>query len=81
MQDGGTSSIKFHKVLQDKYHRFKADIRNQAKTKVRQIIREKPEEMLEQRRKEGKKRFFTKSFLYLRYQGCQGFLKHESLPP
>ena len=47
MQDGGTSSIKFHKVLQDK-------------TNVRQIIREKPEELLEQGRKEGKNIFYEK---------------------
>ena len=25
--------------------------------------------------------FFTKSFLYLRYQGCQVFLRYEFLPP
>ena len=50
MQDGGISSIKFHKVLKNKHHRINARIRNQAKTKVRQIIREKPEDLLEQGR-------------------------------
>ena len=59
MQDGDISSIEFHKVLQEveKYRKFKADIRNQTKTKVRQITKEQQEELLEQRRKEGKEDF------------------------
>ena len=41
MQDGDISSIEFHKVLQEveKYRKFKADVRNQAKTKVKQITK------------------------------------------
>ena len=36
MQDGDILSIEFHKVFQDveKYRKFKADVRNQAKTKI-----------------------------------------------
>ena len=42
MQDGDISSTEFHKVLQKegKYRKLKADIRNQAKAKVKQITRE-----------------------------------------
>ena len=41
MLDGDISSIEFRKVLQEveKYHQLKAGIRNQAKTKVRQITK------------------------------------------
>ena len=50
-------------VLQEveKYRKLKADIRNQSKTKVRQITKEQREELLEQGRKEGKEDFFTKN--------------------
>ena len=56
MQDVDISSIGFHKVLQEveKYSKLKADIRNQTKTKVRQITKERREELLGQGRKEGK---------------------------
>ena len=49
MQDGDISSIEFHKVLQEaeKYRKRKADIRNQAKAKVKQIAEEQREELLE----------------------------------
>ena len=49
MQDGYISSIEFHKALQEveKYRKRKADIRNQAKTKVKQIAEEQREELLE----------------------------------
>ena len=59
MQDGDISSIEFHKVLQEveKYRKLKADIRNQAKAKVKQITKEQREELLEQGRKEGKEDF------------------------
>ena len=59
MQDGDISPTEFHKVLQEreKYHKLKADIRNQAKTKVKQITKEQREEILEQGRKEGEKTF------------------------
>ena len=42
IQDGDISPIEFHKVLQEveKYLKLKADIRNQAKAKVRQITNE-----------------------------------------
>ena len=55
-------SIEFHKVLQEveKYCKLKADIRNQAKAKVKQIMKEQREELLEQGRKEGKKDFLRK---------------------
>ena len=62
MQDGDISSIEFHKVLQEveKYRKLKADIRNQAKAKVKQITKEQREELLEQERKEGMKDFLRK---------------------
>ena len=55
MQDGDISSTEFHKVLQEveKYRKFKADIRNEAKAKIKQITKEQREELLEQGRKEG----------------------------
>ena len=55
-------SIKFHKVLQEveKYRKLKADIRNQAKVKVKLIMKEQREELLEQGRKEGKEDFLRK---------------------
>ena len=60
MQDGDISPTEFHKVLQEKekYRKFKADIRNQAKAKIKQITKEQREELLEQGRKEGKEYFF-----------------------
>ena len=59
MQDGDISCIEFHKVLQEveKYHKRKADIRNLNKARVRQIMKEEQEELLEQGRKEGKEDF------------------------
>ena len=41
-QDGDISSTEFYKVLQEveKYRKLKADIRHQAKAKVRQITKE-----------------------------------------
>ena len=63
VQDEDISIIEFHKVLQEveKYRKLKADIRNQAKAKVRQITKEQREELLEQGRKEGKKDFLRKT--------------------
>ena len=63
MQDEDISSIEFNKVLQEveNYHQLKTDIRNQAKTKVRQITQEQREELLEKGRKEGKEDFLRKS--------------------
>ena len=62
MQDEDISSIEFHKVLQEveKYRKRKADIRNQTKTKVKQITKEQQEKLLEQGRKEGKNDFLRK---------------------
>ena len=62
MQDRDISSIEFHKVLQDveKYRKLKTEIRNQAKAKLKQIMKEQREELLEQGRKEGKKDFLRK---------------------
>ena len=42
MQDGDISSTEFYKVLQEveKYRKLKADIRHQAKAKVRRITKE-----------------------------------------
>ena len=62
MQDRDISSIEFYKVLQEveKYCKLKADIRNQAKAKVKQITKEQREELLEQGRKEGKEDFLRK---------------------
>ena len=59
MQDGDISPTEFHKVLQEveKYCKLKADIRNQARTKVKQIMKKQREEILEQGRKEGKEDF------------------------
>ena len=66
MENGYISSIEFHKVLQEveKYHKIKADIRNQAKAKVKQIKKEQREELLEQVRKKGKEDFLRNDFFY-----------------
>ena len=63
MQDGDISPTEFRKVLQEveRYRRLKADIRNQAKAKVKQITKEQWEGLLEQGRKKGKKIFYEKS--------------------
>ena len=62
MQDGGISSIEFHKVLEEveKYCKLKWNIRNQAKAKVKQITKEQREELLKQGRNEGKEDFLRK---------------------
>ena len=62
MQNGDISSIEFHKVLQEgeKCRKLEADIRNQAKAKIKQITKEQREELLEQWRKEGKEDFLRK---------------------
>ena len=62
MQDGDISPTEFHKVLQEteKYRKLKAGIRNQAKAKVKDIIKEQREEILEQRRKKSKEDFLQK---------------------
>ena len=62
MQDGDIFPNDFHKVLQEveKYRKVKADIRNQAKAKVKEITKKQQEEILEQGRKEGKEDFWRK---------------------
>ena len=59
MQDGDISPTEFHKVLEEveKYCKLNADVRNQAKAKVKDITKEKREEILEQGRKKGKEDF------------------------
>ena len=55
MQGGDISPAEFHRLLQEveKYRKLKADIRNQAKAKVKQITKEQREELLEEGIKEG----------------------------
>ena len=62
MQDGDISPTESHKVRQEveTYRRLKADIRNQAKAKVKETTKEQREEILEQGRKEGKEDFLLK---------------------
>ena len=59
MQDGDISPTEFHKLLQEveKYRKLKADTRNEANAKIKQITKEQREELLERVRKEGKKDF------------------------
>ena len=63
MQDGDIFPTEFHKVLQEvkKYRKLKADIRNQAKAKVKKITKEQREKLVEQGRKEGKEDFSQKT--------------------
>ena len=62
MQDGDISPTEFYKVLQgvEKYRKRNANIRNQAKAKVKQITKKQWEELLEQGRKEDKEDFLRK---------------------
>ena len=62
MQDGDISPTEFHKVLKEveKYRKLKADIRNQAKTKIKQITKKQREELTEKGRKEGKEDLLRK---------------------
>ena len=62
MQDGDISPTEFHKLLQEveKYRKLKADIKNQAKARIKHITKEQREELLEQGRKEGKEDFLRK---------------------
>ena len=61
IQGGDISSIEFHKVLQEveKYRKLKAHIKNQAKAKVKQIVKKQRGELLE------KGRFITKNLQIL----------------
>ena len=62
MQDGDISPTEFHKVLQgvEKYRKLKADIRKQAKARLKQINEEQREKILKQGRKEGIEDFLRK---------------------
>ena len=62
MKDRVISFTELHKVLEEveKYRKLKADIRSQAKAKVKQITKEQWEEILEQGIKEGKEDFLRK---------------------
>ena len=55
--------MEFHKVLEEvkKYCTLKDDIRNQAKAKVKPIMKEQREELLEQGKKTANKIFYEKS--------------------
>ena len=79
MQDGGISSIEFNKVLQEieKYRKLKTDIRNEAKIKVRRIMKEQREELLGQRRIEDQEDFLRK---IANNSDIQCHLKHEAPP-
>ena len=74
MQDGDIFPTKFHKVLQEveKYRQLKDDIRNQGKTKIKEITKEQREELLEQGRKEGKEDFLRKITNTSGTQGANG---------
>ena len=62
MQCGDFSPIEFLQSIAGgrKYRKLKADIRNQAKAKVKEITKGQWEEILEQGRKEDKENFFEK---------------------
>ena len=62
MQCGDFSPIEFLQSIAGgrKYRKLKADIRNQAKAKVKEITKEQREEILEQGIKEGKDDFLGK---------------------
>ena len=75
MEEGDISPTEFHKVLQEveKYPKLKADIRNQAKTKItKQITKTQREELLKQGRKEGKENFLRKIANTSGIQGVNG---------
>ena len=59
-QDRDISSIEFHKVLQEvgKHRKLKADIKNQAKAKAKQITKEQRKELLDKEEKKARKIFF-----------------------
>ena len=60
MQDGDISPTDFQKVLQEvkRYLKLKADIRNHARAKVKEITNEQRVKILEQGRQEGKEDYF-----------------------
>ena len=54
--------MEISKILQEveNYRKLKADVRNQAKAKVKEITKEQREETLEQERRKGKEHFLGK---------------------
>ena len=60
MQDGDISPTDFQEVLQEvkRYRKLKADIRNHARAKVKEITNEQRVKILEQGRQEGKEDYF-----------------------
>ena len=83
MQEEEISSIEFHKILQEveEYRKLKADIRDEAKTNLKQITKEQQKELLERGRKEIKENIFISNYKYFRYQypSCQCLVEHEKL--
>ena len=63
MQDGDISATEFHRILQEKekYHKPKVDINNQAIVKIKKIMKEQQEKVLEQGKKDGEENFYEKS--------------------
>ena len=62
MQDGDISRTEFHKVLQEVkiYPKLKADIKNQGKTKVKQVTKNSGKRYLNKEEKRVKKIFYKK---------------------
>ena len=62
MLDGDISPTEFHRILQEKekYCKLKADINNQAMAKLKNIVKEQREKILEQGTKEGEENFLSK---------------------
>ena len=60
MHDGDFQFIEFDKVLQEveKYLKIEADLRNQAKTKVRQTTQEEQKNCLNKKEKKIRKIFY-----------------------
>ena len=62
MQDGDSSPTEFHRILQEKekYCKLKTDINNQAMTKLKKIMDEQWEKILEKGRKESEENILRK---------------------
>ena len=62
MQGVDISPTEFHRILQEKEKncKLKADINNQARAKLKKIVKEQREKILEQRTKEGEENFLSK---------------------
>ena len=62
MEDRDISPTEIHRILQkkEKYRKLKADINNQVMIKLKKIMEEQLEKILEQGTKEGKEDFLRK---------------------